>query len=121
MARGRRNYRPAVPYNVAMRLLIPTTTKVKGVVKLTYPAPEDGVKFFGSFRTFGGTESNENDVYTVVDTATIDTWYDPKFKANCRIYLEEAQTTYEIIGAPENINMRNQYLQIRVRRLGGET
>lgn len=120
MARGRRNYKPAAPFNVAMRLLVPTTAVVKGVTKKVYPNPEEGILFNGSFRTFGGTESNINNVYTVVDTATIDTWYNPQIKADCRIYLCEAGMTYEIIATPENIEMRNQYLQIRCRMLGGD-
>lgn len=123
MARGRRNYKPAAPFNVAMRLLTPTTTIVKGVKKPTYPNPETSPDecplFYGSFRTFGGTESNVNEVYTVVDTATIDTWYRPDIKADCRIYLCDAGMIYEIMATPENIEMRNQYLQIRCRRLGG--
>jgi hypothetical protein len=120
MARGRRRYRAEVPFNVAMRLLVPTITKAKGVEKPTYPQPSEGALFYGSFRTFGGTESNVNEVFSVVDTATIDTWYDPQFKANCRIYVEQTGAIYEILGAPENIDMRNQFLQIRVRRFGGD-
>lgn len=119
MARGRRNYKPAAPFNVAMRLLTPTTTIVKGVPKETWPDPEEGFLFFGSFRTFGGTESTVNDLYTVVDTATIDTWYDPQFKARCRIYLCDSGETYELMATPENINRRNQLIQLRVRKIGG--
>lgn len=119
MARGRRKYKSAMPYNVAMILLVPTMKKVKGVEKPTYPEPKDGFHFFGSFRTFGGTESNINEVYSVQDTATIDTWYDPQFRANCRIVVEETGGIYEIMGAPEDIEMRHQFLQIRVQRLGG--
>lgn len=121
MARGRRNYRPAMPFNVAMRLLAPTITTVKGVKKLVYPEPKNGTLIFGSFRTFGGTESTENNIYTVADTATIDTWYRPDIKADCQIYICDTGVTYEIKGTPENIEMRNQYLQIRAQRLGGLT
>ena len=120
MARGRRRYRPVMPFNVAMRLLVPTTVKVKGVEKPTYPDPSDGFAFFGSFRTFGGTESTENEVLTVIDTATIDTWYNPQIKANCRIYLEESGKYYEITGAPEDIDMQHQFLRLRVQRIGGD-
>lgn len=119
MARGRRNYRPAAPFNVAMRLLAPTTTKVKGVDKKVYPEPDDGFLFNGSFRTFGGTESTVNNVYAVVDTAVIDTWYNPIFAPDCRIFVIDTGATYEIMGSPENIDMNNQFVQIRCRRLGG--
>lgn len=121
MARGRRKYKAAMPFNVAMRLLTPTIATVKGVKKPTYPEPESGILFFGSFRSFGGTESTENNIYTVTDTATIDTWFRPEIKADCRIYLCDTGAVYEIKGTPENIDMRNQFLQIRVERLGGLT
>lgn len=119
MARGRRGYRPVTPFNVPMKLLTPTTIVVKGVTKKVFSDPEESYLFYGSFRTFGGTESNVNNIYSIVDTATIDTWYDPRFTADCRIYLADSGVTYEIMATPENIEMRNQYLQIRCRRLGG--
>lgn len=116
-----RNYKPSMPFNVAMRLLTPIETNVKGTLKKTFTNdPEaDGTLFYGSFRTFGGTESTSNDLYTVIDTATIDTWYSPDICADCRVYIESTGETYDILGTPENINMRNQYLQIKVRKVGG--
>ena len=119
MARGRRNYRPVTPFNVPMRLLVPTTVMVKGVAKKGFSDPAESFQFFGSFRTFGGTETTVNDIFSVIDTATIDTWYNPSFKAGCRIYLEETGDTYEILATPENIERRNQYLQIRCRKYVG--
>ena len=119
MARGRRNYKSAVPFNVPMRLLVPTTTYVKGVPKKTWPDPDQSPLFYGSFRTFGGTESTVNDLFTVIDTGTIDTWYDPMFSADCRIYLCDTGEIYELMATPENINRRNQYMQLRVRKIGG--
>ena len=121
MARGRRKYKAATPFNVAMILLAPTIETVKGVRKLIYPEPDKGVLFYGAFRSFGGTENTENNVYSVLDTATIDTWFRPDIKADCQIYICDTGATYEIKGNPENIDMRNQYLQIRVQRLGGLT
>lgn len=113
-------YKPSAPFNVAMYLLTPTVTRVAGVTKKTFSTPENSLLFNGSFRTFGGTERVNNDVLTIEDTATIDTWYDPAFKADCRIQLAETGEQYEILGTPENINMRNQYIKIRVRKVGGK-
>ena len=118
-----RSYRPSAPFSVPMILLVPTETKVKGIVQKTFPDPTKesllDYVFYGSFRTFGGSETMENDLYAVVDTARIDTWFRPDIKSNCRIYLPATGDTYQIIGSPENIDMRNQYLQIRVEKLGG--
>lgn len=115
-----RNFKPNMPFNVPMRLLIPTTKKVQGVVNKKFTEPEDGELFYGSFRTFGGTETIENGVYTLVNTATINTWYRPDIKADCRIYLCETEQVYEIVTDPEDINQRHQYLQFKVKKVGGK-
>lgn len=120
MARARMRYRPTAPFNVAMKLLAPTVANVRGARVKGYPTPEDvqGV-IFGSFRTFGGTERMANELYTIEDTATVDTWFDPSITADCRIYVCDTGKTYEIIGTPENIDMRNQYCSFKVRAIGG--
>lgn len=115
-----RKFKPATPFNVAMKLLVPTSERVKGAVKKTYSKPEESELFFGSFRTFGGVENVQDGVYTLVNTATIDTWYRPDIKADCRIYICETEQEYEITGDPEDISMRHQYLQIKVRKVGGK-
>lgn len=115
-----RSYKPSAPFNVAMKILVPTETVVTGTTKKTFTDPESSEMFFGSFRTFGGTENVRNGVYTLIDTAVINTWYRPDIKANCRIYVCETEQTYEIISDPENIDMRHQYLQFKVRKFGGK-
>ena len=103
-----------------MILLTPTTSTVQGVRKKVYPEPNGKDLFFGSFRTFQGTERDEDGIYTLLDTATVDTYYKPEIKADCAVYLPDTGETYEIIGKPENISMRNQYMQFRVQRVGGK-
>lgn len=115
-----RNYKPTAPFTVPMRLLIPTTTKSKGVVTKTYSDPDDSELIMGSFRTFGGTEDTDNGVVMVHNTATIDTWYRPDITSDCQIYLIDTEQTYDIISEPENINMRGQYTQFRVQLKGGK-
>ena len=117
---SRKNYKPYFPFNVAMVLLIPTEEKVKGVTVKTFPEPEDGEVINGSFRTFGGTEKIVNDILTIIDTGTIDTWYRPDITSDCKIYLSDTGATYEIISTPEDINMRHQYLHFKVRKVGGK-
>lgn len=120
MARLIRSYRPKAPFNVAMKLLVPIEGRVQGALKKEYSDPETSELFYGSFRTFGGVENVRDGVYTLINTATIDTWYRPDIKANCRIYLCETGQVYEIIGEPEDIDMRHQYLQFKVRKEGGK-
>ena len=109
-------YKPQTPFNVAMQILTPTTARVQGVAKKTFT---DGDIFFGAFRTFGGSEREVNDVIQVDATATIDTWYRPDITADCQIRILETGKVYEIISEPEDIEMRHQYLQFKVRKIGG--
>lgn len=115
----RRRYRPVVPFNVSMRLLIPTVTMIKGTPKKTFPEISKAPIINCSFRTFGGTESTSNDLYVVLDTATIETWYRPDITSDCRLVVIENGQIYEITGTPEDIEMRHQYLRIRAKRVGG--
>lgn len=115
-----RNFKPKVPFNVPMKILVPLSTSVLGVVTKSFTDPEDSELFFGSVRKFGGTENVEDGIYTLIDTATIDTWYRPDIKGNCRIYMCETGEVYELSGDPEDIDMRHQYLQLKVRKVGGQ-
>lgn len=117
-------YVPNTPFTVPMKLLIPTWKTVSGVRKKVYPSPDevtdDDMLIFGSFRTFGGTETNSNGVYSIENTATIETWFRPDITADCQIALIPTGEIYEVIGAPENIEMRNQYLKFKVKMVGGK-
>lgn len=112
-------FRLAGALTVPLVLLIPTETNVYGVLKKSFPTPKNGEPIFGTFRTFGGTETTSNGVYSVENTATVETWYRPDIKSDCRIYVPQTGETYEIVGTPENIEMRNQYLSIRVQLVKG--
>lgn len=113
-------YKPAAPFTVAMKLLVPQTSQVYGAGTKTYSAPSTSELFYGSFRTFGGTENIQNGVYTIIDTAVIDTWYRPDIKADCQIYICDNGQIYDIISDPEDIDFRHQYLQFKVRKVGGK-
>lgn len=110
-----RNYRPSGPFCVPMELLIPTASKVKGSLAKTYP--EKGDTIFGRFRTFGGTELNANGTVVVENTATVETWYRSDIKADCRLRVNGIN--YEIIAEPENIEMRNQFMILKIRAMAG--
>ena len=112
-------YKPSVPFNVPLLLLVPTHSKINGVEKKTFPAPSNGILFYGSFRTFGGTERDVNGVYSIEDTATVETWFTPAIKSDCRVAIAGTNTVYDILGEPENIDMRNQYLVFKVKRVKG--
>lgn len=112
-------YRPALPFSTPLKLLIPTYATKQGVRVKTLPAVADGILIFGTFKTYGGTETTSNGVLSVEDTANVETWFRPDITSDCAIALAETGATYEIIGEPENINMRNQFLKLKVRRIKG--
>ena len=113
-----RAYKPAVPFTTPLLLFVPTAKRIKGVNVKTYP--DKGEQIFGSFRTFGGTEVIRDGIYITKDTAVIDTWYRPDIVAECRIALaDNPDDVYEIIGRPEDVGMRHQFMTFKVERLGG--
>jgi hypothetical protein len=112
-------YRPQSPFNAALSLLIPTYSNSVGVEAKTFPNAQNGLMFYGSFRTFGGTERDINGVYSVEKTAVVETWFRPDIKSDCRIVVLQTGEIYEILGEPENIELRNQYLKFKVRQVKG--
>lgn len=112
-------YRPGKPFDTPLLLYTVTGTENKlGVRVNTYAT--DGILFFGSFATYGGTERQINGVYSVEDTATIETWYMPEFAASGRVALaDNPAKVYEIVGEPEDIEQRHQFCKMRLTRVKG--
>lgn len=107
-------------FNTALVLLTPVYTSVQGVKKKTFPPVEQGEIIYGNFKTYGGTDRDINGVYSVEDTAVLETWYRPDITSGCRFVIAGTNAVYEIIGEPENIELRNQFLRIKVNRVKGQ-
>lgn len=100
-----------------VQLLIPTaTTKVNGVSRHTYPATGDII--FVNWKTYGGTESSVNGLFSVIDTADITTRYRGDITVKCRLLREDGKI-YEIVSEPENCDLNNKYLEFKVERVKG--
>lgn len=112
-------YRPieAAQMTTPMRLQTPTSGKTLGVGVKTY-ADVSGVVMV-NMKTYGGTERDDNGVLTVEDTAQIVCWYRPDIRSDCRMIRLTDGAVYDILGEPENIEMRNQFLKFKVRRVKG--
>ena len=124
------NFRPSAPFSLSMVLLLPTYKNAYGVAKKEYPSIAEALDevdandkpinlFFGNFKTYGGTERNVDGLYVIEDTANVETWFRPDITSDCRIGVIETGAIYEIWGEPENINMRNQYLKLKLKRYKG--
>jgi hypothetical protein len=112
-------YKPAKDFNTPMLLYVVTGyTKNMGVETPVHAT--EGILFYGSFATYGGTERTVNDVVVVEDTATVETWYNPAFTASARVALANASgKLYEIVGEPENIEQRNLYTKMKLTAVRG--
>lgn len=111
-------YRVTAPLTTPLKLLNPIIEKRNGRIVKIYP--EDGEIIYTSFKSFGGTETVVNGVWTLKDTADIETWYRPDIKSDSRFLTHEG-TVYEVIGTPENIESRNQFLKFKVEAVRGSS
>lgn len=100
--------------------------KVNGINKRVFEietdANEKPVVRFCNFSTYGGNEYENNGVVVVDDTANVVCWFDPAITAGGAIQLCDSgvdSDLFEILGTPENIEMRNQELTFKVRRFKG--
>ena len=125
------DFRLEIKNPIPLILLTPISIKkINGVNKKEYPLIEDALKekdennkpinlFFGSFKTYGGTEKNINGIYSIEDTANIETWYRPDITSDCRIARASDNAIFDIINEPEDINQRHQFLKFKIRRIKG--
>lgn len=115
---------------IPLVLLIPKISTKKGITNKEYPTVDEALAekdengnsinlFFGSFKTYGGTEKTVNDVYSIEDTANIETMYRSDITGVCRIARAEDKAVFDIINEPEDINQRHQFLKFKVKRLKG--
>ena len=112
-------FRPneAAQMTTPLKLQQPDNATSYGVNTKTYKDVEGVI--MANFKTFGGTETNNNGVLSIEDTAQVVCWYRPDIKADCRIVLLSTGEAYEILGTPENIEQRNMFLKFKVRRIRG--
>lgn len=112
-------FRPteAAQMTTPLQLQQPVAAFSYGVNTKTYKNANGVV--MANFKTFGGTEKNDNGILTVEETAQVVCRYHPDIKSDTRIVLLQTGAVYEILGDPENIEMRNMFLKFKIRRVKG--
>ena len=120
-------FRPseAAQMTTPLQLQQPVTAFSYGVSTKTYENIKGVV--MANFKTFGGTEKNDNGIITVEETAQIVCRYRPDITSGSRFVLLPAgydengkpKAVYEVLGDPENIEMRNMFFKIKVKRIKG--
>lgn len=111
-------FKPPEQMTTPMRLQKRITKTVKGAEVAEYKDAEDAV-IMCNFKSKGGTEAVHNGQYLIVDTATVQTWYRPDIKKGDRLIMEQDGSKWDIKGNPENVEMRNQLLILKVQNVGG--
>lgn len=71
----------------------------------------------GKFKQKGTAEIKANGLTVVTDKTTFTTWFKADFAA--ADILTIGGVDYQIIGTPENVEMRNRYAIITLERIGG--
>lgn len=99
-----------------LQIMKVTENVVLGVLKKTYT---EGDIFLCNYKTFGGTERTSNNIRIVEDTANITTWYRPDIKANCRIKRLSDGEMFEVVGTPEDIEQRHQFIKFKIQKVRG--
>ena len=107
--------RTANTMTTAFRLLIPTSKIVEGKTKKEFPST--GPVILANMKTYGGTEREKNGVWYNEDTAELTTWWRPDITGDCRLKRDSDGAVFEIISVPENVEGRNKYLLLKIRRL----
>lgn len=118
-------FRPteAAQMTTPLRLQTPVKAVSYGVSTNTWRNVEGVI--MACFKSFGGTEKTDNGILSVEDTAQIVCWFRPDIKSGCRLVLLDGSEdtdnakAFEILGEPENIEMRNMILKFKVRRIKG--
>ena len=119
-------YRPseAAQMTTAIQLQQPVKTKSYGVSQKSYGVSQKSYKdvdgiVMANFKTYGGTEKTDNGILSIEETAQIVSRYRPDIKSDTRVVLLQTGAIYEILGEPENIEMRNMFLKFKIRRIKG--
>lgn len=101
----------STPIRVQHRVVV----DVNGADEISYN-PEVNIVFC-NWKGMGGSESTESGTLVVMDTATLTMWFDPSISEKDRILLNDVEDlAYEVVNA-ENVDMRNMYLIVKVKRV----
>lgn len=95
--------------------VLEVVTSTGNTRKKQFIDPENADIITVGVKTYGGTKKIVNDRLVLEDTATIITWYRPDITAGCRLLFLDDNSLWEVIGRPEDVDRRHQYLIIKCR------
>lgn len=113
-------YRPRESKDMKVPFMILNVSEYEKIKGVSQPKSyEESEQIRCSFKTYGGTEQEVNGRYSIIDTATIVTWFTPSIKSDSRLKRLSDGAMFEVMNEPENIDMKNQFLKFKVQRVKG--
>ena len=92
------------------------TTIINGAPKAAYTDADPAIQYC-CWKPFFGSEAVQAGAVGITDGATVTMWYDPASTVRDRVLLnDDASKAYEVVSS-ENVENRNQYLILKVRRM----
>ncbi len=89
---------------------------VNGAPELTYEDADPSLDYC-NWKSRGGSENTHSGTLVVEDTAEVTMWYRPDISQQDRLLLyENEELAYDIISPPENVEQRNMFLILKVKR-----
>lgn len=102
-------------FSTPIRMQHRVETDVNGAPAISYEDADPALEFC-SWKSKGGTESTQAGSLVVMDTAEVTMWYRPDITEKDQLLLNDnSALAYEITNV-ENVEMRNIYLIVKVKR-----
>ncbi|MFK7692861.1 head-tail adaptor protein [Paenibacillus sp. HJGM_3] len=109
-------FKPTAQFATVVRVQHRVATDVNGAPDVSYIDADPALDYC-NWKSRGGTESTESGTLSVEDTAEVMLWFREDLNQQDRLLLhDKTELAYDIIGPPENIEMRNMWLLLKVRR-----
>lgn len=103
-------------FNTVIGIQHRVETDVNGAPEISYQDADPALDFC-NWKGKGGTEGTLSGNLVVYNTAELTMWYRPDLNERDRILLnDDSGLAYEVINI-ENIEMRNQYIIVKVSRV----
>lgn len=104
------------PFRTPFTLCRTESVNINGVEKEKYIPL--GV-IYCSCKSYGGTEKQIAGLYAIEDTIVIQTYYRDDITAYS-VFIDNHGEYWKPYATPENIEMRNKFLQFKIKRITGE-
>lgn len=108
------NYKPNGYQQLATPVKLYKTSSEKRMGQVV-KTREYAALLYCNVKSYGGTNIINGNELKIEDTVDIVTWYRPDITPDCAVEIDGAM--YEIIGAPEDVELRHVWLKFKCKRV----